>query len=123
MRRAQSLRVAAPRSLEPSELVMFTKVLQATHPDMMRGADAATLADRYRLSGLFSSNSVNLTYAHVERFVIGGATPTREPLKLPVQKDGAPFLQRREVGIINVGGAGRVIADGTAFDLQPRDGL
>jgi 4-deoxy-L-threo-5-hexosulose-uronate ketol-isomerase len=102
---------------------MFTKVLQATHPDMMRGADAATLADRYCLSGLFSSNAVNLTYAHVERFVVGGATPTKEPLKLPAQKSGPAFLQRREIGILNVGGAGRVTADGAAFDLQPRDGL
>jgi 4-deoxy-L-threo-5-hexosulose-uronate ketol-isomerase len=102
---------------------MFTRVLQATHPDMMRGADAATLAERYLLTGLFSSNAVNLTYAHNERFVIGGATPTSEPLRLPAQKGGAPFLERRELGIVNVGGAGRVTADGTSFDLQLRDGL
>ena len=102
---------------------MFTKVLQATHPEMMRGADAATLADRYLLSNLFSSNAVNLTYAHVERFIVGGAKPGSEPLRLPVQKGGAPFLERREMGIINVGGAGRVAIDKSTFDLQPRDGL
>jgi 4-deoxy-L-threo-5-hexosulose-uronate ketol-isomerase len=102
---------------------MFTRVLQATHPDMMRGVDAATLGDRYLLSGLFSTNAVNLTYAHIERFVVGGATPASEPLKLPAQKGGVPFLDRREVGIINVGGAGRVTADAASFDLQPRDGL
>jgi 4-deoxy-L-threo-5-hexosulose-uronate ketol-isomerase len=102
---------------------MFTKVLQATHPDMMRAVDAATLADRYLLSSLFEPSAVRLTYSHVERFIIGGATPTNEALKLPAQKSGAPFLERREVGIINVGGAGRVIADETAYELQPRDGL
>ena len=104
---------------------MFDRVLQATHPDMMRGVDSATLAARYVVSGLFTSNAVHLTYAHVERFIIGGATPdgTGEPLKLPAQKGGAPFLERREVGIINVGGAGRVTVDGAPFDLQPRDGL
>jgi 4-deoxy-L-threo-5-hexosulose-uronate ketol-isomerase len=81
------------------------------------------LADRYLLPSLFSSGAVNLAYAHVERFVIGGAVPAGEPLKLPVQKNGAPFLERREVGIVNIGGAGRVTVDGTSFDLQPRDGL
>jgi 4-deoxy-L-threo-5-hexosulose-uronate ketol-isomerase len=102
---------------------MFTRVLQATHPDMMRGADAAALADRYLLSGLFSGNAVNLTYAHTERFVVGGATPLSEPLRLPAQKGGVPFLDRRELGIVNVGGEGRVTADGVAFDLRLRDGL
>jgi 4-deoxy-L-threo-5-hexosulose-uronate ketol-isomerase len=104
---------------------MFVKTLQATHPDMMRGADAATLADRYLLSSLFTSNAVNLVYAHVERFVVGGAMPISEnlPLTLPTQKSGAPFLGRREAGIVNIGGAGRVTVDGAPFDLQPRDGL
>ena len=104
---------------------MFVKTLQATHPDMMRGADAATLADRYLLSSLFTSNAVNLVYAHVERFVVGGAMPISEnlPLTLPAQKSGAPFLERREAGIVNIGGAGRVTVNGAPFDLQPRDGL
>ena len=102
---------------------MFNKVLYATDPDIMRGVDAATLADKYLLSNLFSDNAVNLTYSHTERFIIGGATPVGEPCKLPAQKSGAPFLERREVGIINVGGAGRVTVDGAAFDLHTRDGL
>jgi 4-deoxy-L-threo-5-hexosulose-uronate ketol-isomerase len=103
---------------------MFKKTLQATHPDMMRGADAAALADRYRLSELFVPGTLQLNYAHVERFVIGGVTPVESALTLPSQsKRDAPFLERREAGIVNVGGAGRVIVDGTAFELQPRDGL
>jgi 4-deoxy-L-threo-5-hexosulose-uronate ketol-isomerase len=104
---------------------MFVKTLQATHPDMMRGADAATLADRYLLSSLFMNNAVNLVYAHVERFVVGGAMPinANQPLTLPTQRGGAPFLERREVGVVNIGGPGRVTVDGAPFDLQPRDGL
>jgi len=102
---------------------MFDKVLYATDPESMRGAPAATLADKYLLSNLFSENAVNLTYSHNERFVIGGATPVGGRLKLPAQKNAAPFLERREVGIINVGGPGRVTVDGTPFDLRARDGL
>jgi 4-deoxy-L-threo-5-hexosulose-uronate ketol-isomerase len=102
---------------------MFKKTLQATHPDMMRGVDAATLADRYLVTDLFTPDAVNLTYAHNERFVIGGAMPVKEPARLPTQAAGAPFLERREMGVVNVGGAGKVSVDGAVFDLNPKDGL
>jgi 4-deoxy-L-threo-5-hexosulose-uronate ketol-isomerase len=105
---------------------MFRKTLQATHPDMMAGASATVLRDRYLLSGLFVAGAVTLDYLHNERFVIGGAAPGSAAIDLPVQGSptpGAPFLARRELGIVNVGGAGRVSADGTTFDLGPRDGL
>ena len=102
---------------------MYKKTLQATHPDMMRGADAASLADRYVVTDLFAPGEVNLTYAHNERFVIGGVSPQAEPVALPMQAKGAPFLERRELGIVNVGGAGKVTADGELFELNPKDGL
>jgi 4-deoxy-L-threo-5-hexosulose-uronate ketol-isomerase len=105
---------------------MFRKTFQATHPDMMTGADAAGLRDRYLLSGLFAADAVTLDYLHNERFIIGGAAPVTSAIDLPQQgppTPGAPFLARRELGIVNVGGAGRVSADGTMFDLAPRDGL
>jgi 4-deoxy-L-threo-5-hexosulose-uronate ketol-isomerase len=102
---------------------MYKRTLQATHPDMMRGADAAALAERYVLSELFVPDAVELTYAHVERFVIGGAMPVARSLTLPQQRGGAPFLARRELGVVNVGGPGRVRVDGAAHDLLPRDGL
>jgi 4-deoxy-L-threo-5-hexosulose-uronate ketol-isomerase len=102
---------------------MFRKVLQATHPDMMRGVDNAALAERYVVTELFRPDEVSLTYSHVERFVVGGAMPVRGALSLPKQDGGAPFLERREVGIVNVGGAGRVSVDAAKFELAPRDGL
>jgi len=102
---------------------MYKKTLQATHPDMMRGADAASLADRYVVTDLFAPGEVNLTYAHNERFVIGGVSPQAEPIALPMQAKGAPFLERRELGIVNVGGAGKVTVDGEQFELNPKDGL
>src|SRR5688572_13530464 len=102
---------------------MYRRVIQATHPDMMREADAAALAERYVVSDIFSADAVGLTYAHVERFVIGGAMPVEQALGLPAQVDKTPFLGRRELGIVNVGGAGRVTADGVSFELSPRDGL
>lgn len=102
---------------------MYKRTLHATHPDMMRGADAAALAERYVVSELFAADSVELTYAHVERFVIGGAMPVHRALVLPKQRGDQPFLVRRELGIVNVGGPGRVRVDGAVHDLAPRDGL
>jgi 4-deoxy-L-threo-5-hexosulose-uronate ketol-isomerase len=91
---------------------------------MMRGADNAALADRYLIEDLFAPQAVQLTYCHVERLVIGGAMPLGEALRLPAQaKTVAPFLERRELGVVNVGGAGRVAVDGAVFDLAQRDGL
>src|SRR4051812_9963971 len=102
---------------------MFKKTLQATHPDMMRGADAQALSDRYLVTDLFAPAAVSLTYAHVERFVIGGAMPSGGRLLLPAPATGAPFLERRELGIVNVGGTGRVSVDGQSFELDNCDGL
>jgi len=106
---------------------MFRKTYQATHPDMMQGVDNDTLRERYLLQDLFPAGQVVLNYMHNERMVVGGAAPIGEGVKLPTQTApvaGAPFLERREMGVVNVGdGIGRVTVDGEVFTLQRRDGL
>ena len=106
---------------------MYKKVYQATHPDMMQSVDNDALRDRYLVDGLFGADTISLNYSHNERLVVGSAAPVKAELRLPDQTapvEGAPFLERRELGIVNVGaGAGKVVVDGESFDMQPRDGL
>jgi 4-deoxy-L-threo-5-hexosulose-uronate ketol-isomerase len=106
---------------------MYDKIYQATHPTMIAGAGNQELRNLYLMSNLFSDRRVVLNYSHHDRLIIGGACPRGGPVKLPAQAApvaGAPLLERREMGIINVGnGAGAVIADGVRFELSPNDGL
>ncbi|HEY6451957.1 MAG TPA: 5-dehydro-4-deoxy-D-glucuronate isomerase [Steroidobacteraceae bacterium] len=104
---------------------MRLNILQATHPDMIGGLDTTALRAHYLLTELFVAGEIRLHYSHVERMIVGGAAPVGEPLALEAtrQVGSASFLERRELGIINVGAAGRVSIEGRAYELKSRDGL
>lgn len=96
------------------------------HPDAIRQMSTEQLRAHFHISGLFSEGQVNLTYTHVDRVIVGGALPTANALVLPADRRiiGADyFLERRELGIINIGGAGVVQVDGQPYPLATRDGL
>src|SRR5262245_5137628 len=104
---------------------MPVRVFQATHPDMVVGLDTAKLRSHYLLTNLFASDEVQLNYSHVERFIVGGATPARRALTLEAVKEAGsnPFLARRELGVIHIGGPGRISGDGREYGTKARDGL
>lgn len=107
---------------------MYAKTYHATHPDMMSGADNEHLRDRHLVSGLFRDGEVVLNYSHNERFVIGGAVPRGQALRLPDQTEppsaaGRPFLERRELAAVNIGGTGSITVDGQRFQVANKECL
>ncbi len=108
---------------------MFNKIYYATDPRSMAGTSNEDLIERYRIDELFVAGEIRLNYLHYERFVIGGAAPVDKSISLPLQQEpasanGKPFLERREMGVVNVGGTdGAVSVDGERFELAPKDGL
>lgn len=98
---------------------------QAAHPRDVRNYDTEALRADFLIERLFAPGELLLTYSHYDRMIVGGATPTTAALSLaPFAPTGTPFvLARRELGVINIGGAGRVTIDGQAFELPNLDAL
>jgi 4-deoxy-L-threo-5-hexosulose-uronate ketol-isomerase len=91
----------------------------ATHPQQVPGMDTAALRSTYLVEDLFVPGEVRLTLTHHDRVVLGGVVPAGGELALPADDAlrGAFFLERREVGIVNVGGTGTVTTDGVVHTL------
>jgi 4-deoxy-L-threo-5-hexosulose-uronate ketol-isomerase len=108
---------------------MFERTYYATHPEMMECVSNDELRDRYLIEGLFREGECVLNYTHADRFVIGGVAVGAGDVRLPAQTEpasaaGKPFLERRELAIVNVGSAaGTVTVDGETFQLANKDCL
>ena len=79
--------------------------------------------DVFLIEKIFVPGQVTGTFTDLDRLVVGGAMPADKPVELPNHKETgrAFFLERRELGAINVGGAGKIIADGKTFALERLD--
>ena len=97
----------------------------AHHPEDVKGYDTETLRRHFLVEQVFAIGELSLTYTHVDRVVFGGAVPTTQALALEGGKAfGTPnFLDRRELGVVNIGAAGRVLVDGQTYALASGDGL
>lgn len=107
---------------------MFCKTFHATHPDMMNSVTNDDLRDRYLVKGMFREGEINLNYSHNERFVIGGAVPGAIAIALPAQSEpasaaGRPFLERREMAAVNIGGEGAITVDGQRYAMKNKECL
>jgi 4-deoxy-L-threo-5-hexosulose-uronate ketol-isomerase len=100
-------------------------IRNAVHPDHMKNLDTAGIRKQFLAERLFEKSAVNMVYSHIDRIIAGGACPADEKLALTVTKElGVDyFLQRREMGIINIGAAGSVWVDQKEYALESRECL
>ena len=91
----------------------------------MASMNTAELRANFLIETLFQPGQIELTYSHYDRMMIGGAMPGTEAITLPNLDELKAnfFLERREIGIINIGGDGQITVDGTTHDLQKMDCL
>ncbi|NOU86139.1 5-dehydro-4-deoxy-D-glucuronate isomerase [Paenibacillus sp. LMG 31460] len=96
----------------------------ASHPNEVKQFDTERLQAEFQINSLFSPNDIKLVYSHVDRFIIGGVLPITGALQLQADKKEMAadyFLERREIGIINVGGRGTITVDGTVYNMDSKD--
>lgn len=100
------------------------EIRYSVHPDDFINYDTEKIRKEFLVQNLFVPGKINLVYSHNDRIIIGGLT-TIEPLILKAEKDikADYFLERREMGIINLGGKGSVSIDGKKYFLEKLDGL
>ena len=99
-----------------------------SNPVDAKSYDSQRLRDEFLTEALFTEDSVNMVYSHIDRVVAIGVSPTNQPLKLDYYVDKKAFgtdyfLQRRELGIINLGGKAEVRCKGQCYSLEYLDAL
>ena len=94
-------------------------------PREVKGMNTQQLRENFLVQNLMQANQIQLVYSHFDRVIVGGAMPVSNPVLLPNEAElrADYFLERRELGIINVGGAGTVEADGVVYKLNKLDAL
>jgi len=101
------------------------EVRQAANAKDVKYYTTERLREEFHIANLFTKDNVRMVYSHIDRIITAGLMPVRQVLKLEAGKELAAeyFLQRREMGCINIGGKGIVSVDGKEYEMNPRDGM
>ncbi len=97
----------------------------SVHPRDFKSYDTQRIREEFLVENILMKDEINFVYSHYDRFMVGGAVPVSEVLTLePVsQLKSSYFLERREMGIINVGGSGTLIVDGETYPMAYKEAL
>ena len=101
------------------------EVRNAANPKDVKNYDTDRLRKEFHISKLFTKDNTRMVYSHIDRIITASIMPVYQELKLEAGKELAAeyFLERREMGCINVGGKGIITIDGTEYEMNPRDGI
>lgn len=100
-------------------------IRHAIHPEDVKSYDTTRLRNSFLIESLFQQDSIQLVYTHYDRYIVGGVKPINKAITLetipPLRAQF--FLERRELGIINVGKKTTVVVDGKEFSLEYKEAL
>jgi 4-deoxy-L-threo-5-hexosulose-uronate ketol-isomerase len=117
--------VALLAALLPASAITRYSIIRGAHPEDVKHYDTATLRERFMMPTVMAQDTINLTYSMYDRLIFGGVSPVAGPVELetidPLKANY--FLERRELGVINVGGDGIVTVDGKYYELHFKDAL
>jgi len=104
---------------------MKIEVRYAVHPEDFKGYDTGKLRKEFLIENVFIPDEILFIYSMYDRYIVGGAMPVSKELTLETADDlkASYFLERREMGVINVGGAAQIEAGGTAYNLGFKEAL
>lgn len=104
---------------------MRIELRYAVHPGDFKGYDTERLRKEFLVDKVFVADEISLVYSLYDRYIVGGAMPVSGELKLETADElkAENFLERREMGIINIGGAAEIEAGGTTYDLGFKEAL
>ncbi|AKH99254.1 5-keto 4-deoxyuronate isomerase [Hoeflea sp. IMCC20628] len=105
--------------------MLTVETRHAIDPATAKGLDTTGLRSHFHAGGLFADGEIRLVYTHYDRMIVGGAVPAGGKLTLDrVEESGTPsILDRREMGILNIGDSGTVSAGGTDYTVNKGDVL
>jgi 4-deoxy-L-threo-5-hexosulose-uronate ketol-isomerase len=102
-------------------------IRQPVHSEHAKTLDTSGLRRHFLVEDLFVPEQATLTYSQIDRIIVGGIHPVQKPVtfapELGKHTGTDFFLQRRELGLINIGGGAMVVADGVRFEVGPREAL
>lgn len=97
----------------------------ASHYSDVKKYDTAQLREHFLIEKVMVADQINLVYSHYDRYIAGGAVPASKTLELTTFDllKSVHFLDRRELGVINVGGKGQVVVDGISYTVDYKEAL
>ena len=101
------------------------EVRQASNAKDVKHYTTERLREEFHIANLFTKDNIRMVYSHIDRIITAGLMPVYQTLKLEGGKELAStyFLERREMGCINIGGKGIITVDGVEYEMNPRDGI
>jgi 4-deoxy-L-threo-5-hexosulose-uronate ketol-isomerase len=104
---------------------MITQLRYSSHPDDVKKYDTEKIRKEFLIEKVFIPDEITLTYSMFDRIMAGGAMPVKEALKLESVDlvKSSFFLERREMGIINVGGEAIVEAGGIVYNIGHKEAI